>query len=149
MKGLRFEELQEHHIPTILEIEKLCESSPWSEAAFRNELDHAHSIFLVAIVKGDIVGFGGVWVLADEAHITTIAVHPDQQRQGIGRALMDELISRAKERGAVCSTLEVRAGNVAAITLYEDMGYVRSGLRKRYYPDNNEDAVIMWLHDLE
>ncbi len=149
MKGLRFEELQEHHIPPILEIEKLCESSPWSEGAFRNELDHDHGIFLVAIIKGEIVGYGGVWVLADEAHITTIAVHPDQQRKGIGRTIMDELIDRAKERGAVCSTLEVRAGNVPAITLYENMGYVRSGLRKRYYPDNNEDAVIMWLHELE
>lgn len=148
MKGVRFEPLSQHHIPSILEIEKGSQTSPWSEQSFRNELDHKHGVFVVALVGSDVRGFGGEWILADEAHITTIAVDPEFRNQGLGRQIMDELLHRAVERGALCSTLEVRAGNQAAIKLYQDLGYVSSGIRKAYYPDNKEDAVVMWLHDL-
>ena len=88
-------------------------------------------------------------MVVDEAHITTIAVAPDRHRMGIGERLVVDLLLRARERGMVCSTLEVRAGNLAAIGLYEKLGYVRSAVRKRYYPDNHEDAVVMWLEGLE
>ncbi len=149
MKGVRFVELAEEHIGPIMEIEKRSQSSPWSERSFRNELDHAHGVFIVALADGTVVGYAGAWVLADEAHVTTIAVDPDRRLSGIGRALMDELLERAKNLGATCSTLEVRAGNEPAIKLYEAMGYVGVGLRKKYYPDNKEDAVVMWLYDLD
>lgn len=148
MKGVRFEPLAERHFPAILEIERKSQSSPWSEQSFRNELDHAHGVFIVALVGLDLLGFAGEWILADEAHITTIAVDPDHRKKGLGRQLMEELLDRAIERGAVCSTLEVRASNEAALKLYEDLGYVRAGVRKAYYPDNKEDAVVMWLHSL-
>lgn len=148
MKGVRFEPISEHLIARILEIEKKSQTSPWSEQSFRNELGHAHGVFIVAFVGQEVRGFAGEWILADEAHITTIAVDPDHRKQGLGRQLMEELLSRAVERGAVCSTLEVRAGNEEAIKLYESLGYIRAGLRKGYYPDNKEDAVVMWLHDL-
>lgn len=147
-KPLRFETLQEAHIPAILEIEKRTNTAPWSERSFRNELNHAHGIFLTAFLAGEIVGYGGVWLVVDEAHVTTVAVAEEQRRQGIGQKLMVELLERAKARGMTCSTLEVRAGNHPAILLYEKLGFVRSALRKGYYPDNREDAVVMWLHDL-
>lgn len=149
LKTLRLVDFQEEHLKRVMEIEQACQGSPWSEASFRNELTSPQSIFLVALLEGGPVGFGGAWILADEAHITTLAVHPDQRRQGIGRRLMDAILEQSVKRGAVCATLEVRAGNPEAIGLYEGMGFVNAGLRKRYYPDNREDAVVMWKHRLE
>ena len=148
LKTLRFEPIQESQIPAILEIEKVSNTAPWSERSFRNELGHPHGIFLVAIVQGEVVGYGGVWLVIDEAHVTTIAVAPDYRRQGIARRLMTELLSKAKAQGMVCSTLEVRASTEAAIKLYESFGYTIAATRKKYYPDNQEDAVVMWLYDM-
>ena len=146
---LRFEDLQERHIEPILEIEKQSNTAPWSERSFRNELDNPDRIFLVALVEGRVCGYGGVWLMIDEAHITTVAVAPDWRRNGIGRRLMEELLSRSRDAGMMCSTLEVRAGNEHAIHLYEELGYKETARRKRYYPDNDEDAVVMWLFDLQ
>ena len=148
MKSLRFAPLEEAHIPSILEIESKVNSAPWSEKSFRNELSHPHGVFLVVLLEGRVVGYGGFWMVVDEAHITTVAVAGEHQRKGIGRRLMVELLNRAKARHMACSTLEVRAGNVPAIRLYEDLGYVSTARRKAYYPDNQEDAIVMWLHDL-
>lgn len=149
MKTLRFERLDASHIPTILEIEKVVNSAPWSEQSFRNELTHPHGYFIVAIEDGKVVGYGGFWMVVDEAHITTVAVSPDHQRHGIGSKMMIELLSKAKVAGMKCSTLEVRAGNETAIRIYEWLGYVSAATRKSYYPDNKEDAVVMWLHHLD
>jgi ribosomal-protein-alanine N-acetyltransferase len=148
MKTLRFEALEESHIPAILEIEREVNSAPWSERSFRNELTHAHGVFLTAIGDGNVVGYGGFWMVVDEAHITTVAVAKEFQRKGIGRKMMIELLTRAKAQGMACSTLEVRAGNEPAIKLYENLGYVTAARRKSYYPDNKEDALVMWLHSL-
>ena len=149
MKTLRFERLEESHIAPILDIEKLVNSAPWSEKSFRNELKHAHGYFLAVIEGGQVIGYGGFWMVVDEAHITTVAISPEPQGKGIGRRLMVELLLRAKENGMACSTLEVRAGNAPAIHLYENLGYVSVAKRKAYYPDNQEDAVVMWLHHLQ
>lgn len=149
MKTLRFAPLEELHIASILEIERVVNSAPWSERSFRNELNHPHGVFLTALLEGHVVGYGGFWMVIDETHITTIAVAPQHQRKGIGKRLMVELLTRAKEKNMACSTLEVRAGNEAAIRLYENLGYVAVARRKAYYPDNQEDAVVMWLHDLQ
>jgi [ribosomal protein S18]-alanine N-acetyltransferase len=148
LKGLRFEALGEHHVSSILEIEKRTNTAPWSDRSFRHEVTNPHAIFLIAILDGRVVGYGGVWLVVDEAHVTTVAVDEDLRRMGIGRRLMIELLKQAKERGMACSTLEVRASNVAAITLYEQLGYATISRRKSYYPDNREDAVVMWLNDL-
>jgi [ribosomal protein S18]-alanine N-acetyltransferase len=148
MKTLRFEVLQEAHIPAILDIERQVNTAPWSERSFRNELTHTHGVFLAAIADGQVAGYGGFWMVIDEAHITTVAVSPEKQRQGVGKRMMVELLTRAKEKNMACSTLEVRAGNVPAIQLYEKLGYVTAARRKNYYPDNQEDALVMWLHGL-
>jgi ribosomal-protein-alanine N-acetyltransferase len=149
LKTLRFERLNESHIPAILEIEKTANSAPWSERSFLNELGHAHGILLVAIANGVVAGYGGVWMVIDEAHITTLAVADEYRRMGIGKKLMVRLLEEAKEAGMLCSTLEVRASNEAAVQLYENMGYKITARRKAYYPDNKEDALVMWLHHLQ
>lgn len=148
-KTLRFEAIAESHISAVLEIEQQSNNSAWSERSFRNELDHPHGIFLCAFVEGKVVGYGGVWLVIDEAHVTTLAIDPAFRRQGIGARLIAELLTRARDRGMECATLEVRASNVAAIKLYEKIGFVAASVRKGYYPDNKEDALVMWLHDLE
>ncbi len=148
MATVRFEPLSEQFIAPILEIEQEANSAPWSERSFRNELSNAQSVFVVAISGGAVVGYGGAWIVVDEAHITTVAVNKDYRGQGIGAKIMRELLQQSKARGASCSTLEVRASNQAAIHLYEKLGYVLTATRKKYYPDNNEDAVIMWMHEL-
>jgi [ribosomal protein S18]-alanine N-acetyltransferase len=148
-KNLRFEALREGHIARILEIEARVNGAPWSERAFRNELAHSDRIFLVAISGVEVVGYGGVWLVIDESHVTTLAVEESQRRQGIGFKLMVELLKESKKVGMVCSTLEVRASNRAAIELYERLGYKETARRKGYYPDNKEDAIVMWMYDLD
>jgi ribosomal-protein-alanine N-acetyltransferase len=148
MAIIRLEPLAEGSITEILEIEREANTAPWSEQAFRNELDHPNGIFLVARADGEIAGYGGVWIVVDEAHVTTVAVRESNRRQGIGRRLMNELLSKAVASGATCSTLEVRAGNAAAVQLYESMGFSTVARRRGYYPDNKEDALVMWKYDL-
>jgi ribosomal-protein-alanine N-acetyltransferase len=146
---LRFEALDSSQIPAILEIEKEANSAPWTERSFLNELDNPDKIFLVGLLQGKVVAYGGIWLIIDEAHVTTVAVAAEQRQQGIGRRLMVELLDRAKEAGMTCSTLEVRASNEAALRLYRELGYKETARRRRYYPDNNEDAVVMWMYDLQ
>ncbi len=147
-KTLHFEDLREERIPAILEIEARTNGSPWSERAFHNELLHEDRIFIVALLGSAVVGYGGVWLIVDEAHVTTLAVDESSRRLGVGEKLMRQLLERSRGRGMTCSTLEVRAGNEAAIKLYEKLGYVQVGVRKGYYPDNKEDAIVMWLYNL-
>lgn len=148
-RGLRFERLEEKFIPAILDIENVSNGSPWSEKSFRNELNHSHGIMLVALEGEVVLGYAGAWMVVDEAHITTVAVAPNARRRGIGRTLTEKILTEAKEKGMACSTLEVRAGNEAAIELYKKLGFVETARRKGYYPDNKEDAIVMWLHDLQ
>ena len=146
---LRFEGLHEAQLPAILEIENVVNGSPWSERSFRNEIDHPHGLFRVALEDGAVVGYGGVWLVIDEAHVTNVAVAPAFQRRGIGRRLMIELLRAARDKGMSCATLEVRAGNAPALHLYESLGFERTAVRRGYYPDNKEDAVVMWRHRLD
>lgn len=157
MTGLRIAPMEARHIPEVLAIEKASNTLPWSEHAFKTETESEHGMLLVATleqrVRGGeplgplgVVGYAGAWLIVDEAHITTVAVHPGYRRQGIARKLIESLLEACASRGATCSTLEVRAGNAAAIELYESLGFVRAALRRKYYADNSEDAVVMWLH---
>jgi ribosomal-protein-alanine N-acetyltransferase len=140
--------LDASHIPAILEIEGKSNSAPWSERSFRGELDNPQSIFLVALADNKVVGYAGLWIVVDEGHITTVAVSPEHRRNGIGRKLTEEVLSRGIEQGIVCATLEVRASNEAAIKLYEELGFIQAARRKGYYPDNKEDAIVMWKYSL-
>ncbi len=133
-------------LESILALEHKCFSIPWTRGMFEDELLNPDAIYLVAEVSGNICGYAGMWKILDEGHITNIAVHPDFRRKGYGCALVDSLISFARNNDIIAITLEVRPSNSAAISMYERFGFVSCGRRKNYYADNNEDALIMWLY---
>jgi ribosomal-protein-alanine N-acetyltransferase len=135
-------------IDEILVIESSTHSAPWSRKSFENELEHKYGVFLIALIEGKVIGYGGTWVLVDEAHVTNVVVSPEFRGQGIGRKLMNEMLVKAREKGAVCATLELRKSNEVALKLYESMGFIQATVRKAYYPDNQEDAIVMMLDDL-
>ena len=130
--------------------EALCFSMPWSENAFREiaatqETDGGQMLlYLVAELDGRIVGHCGVRNLLGEGEITNVAVHPDYRNRGIAGAMLTELLDRGGRMGIEAFTLEVRAGNVSAVHLYEKAGFVTEGVRKGFYDMPKEDALIMW-----
>jgi [ribosomal protein S18]-alanine N-acetyltransferase len=125
-------------------IELASFSSPWPPNAYQSELSQNRlASYLVARVDDEIVAYGGMWLMVDEAHITTFAVHPAWRRQGIGERLLLAFLDFAIARRAREATLEVRLSNIAARRLYEKYGFRPVGLRPRYYSDNGEDALIM------
>jgi ribosomal-protein-alanine N-acetyltransferase len=136
-------------IPAVLEIERLSFSSPWPAFAFQQELTAnrlAH--YRVARLAGRVVAFGGIWLMVDEAHITTFGVHPDHRRRGIGRRLLLRLAEAAIDLGSARMTLEVRVSNTAAQALYRSFGFQVSGRRVAYYSDDGEDALVMTTPEL-
>ncbi len=137
-------------VPVVIELDKLSFSLPWPERSFRYELtDNPASRGWVAESDGRVVAMLVAWLLVDEAHIATISTHPDFRRQGIAKKLLAYALQHMKSEGAVTSFLEVRAGNLAAQEMYGKFGYKVSGRRKRYYKDNDEDAVLMTLESLQ
>jgi len=136
-------------IPAVLEIERLSFSSPWPAYAFEHELTtNRLARYLVSRVDGRVVGFAGIWLMVDEAHITTFGVHPDHRRQGVGRRMLLRLAELAVELGASRMTLEVRISNAAAQALYAGFGFRIAGRRPNYYSDDGEDAFIMTTSEL-
>ncbi|EXX85051.1 alanine acetyltransferase [Paenibacillus darwinianus] len=132
-------------VQTIVEIEREVFTAPWSYEAFVNELRHNHfARYLVMINDGCIIGYGGMWTIIDEAHVTNIAVRNGWRGYGYGERLMRELQKLAVENGTTAMTLEVRVSNEVAQRLYRKLGFKPSGLRPKYYTDNQEDALIMW-----
>lgn len=129
----------------IMRIEKASFSTPWSKHAFLSELlENDRAYYLAAKVGERPVGYIGVWLIAGEGHITNVAVHPDYRGQGVGYRLMIACEQLAAVKGATRMTLEVRPSNEVAQRLYRKLGYMAAGVRRRYYRDNNEDALIMW-----
>ncbi|RJX22629.1 MAG: ribosomal-protein-alanine N-acetyltransferase [Ammonifex sp.] len=142
--------MRPEHVDAILSIERVSFPLPWNRETFLFEiLLNELGLYVVALLGEFAVGYGGMWLVADEGHITNIAVHPSFRRQGIGRQILQDLVRRAVENGLNRMTLEVRPSNIAARKLYQKFGFVEKGLRKRYYQDNNEDAIIMWLEHLQ
>ncbi|HEY69979.1 MAG TPA: ribosomal protein S18-alanine N-acetyltransferase [Anaerolineae bacterium] len=139
-------------LSAVMRIDGLSLPTPWSERNFRYELiDNPASQLIVAERSGDdaqILGFIGFWMLLDEAHISTIAVDPDHRRRGIGELLLRGAMQMAVPLGANMMTLEVRQSNSSAISLYAKHGFQVVGLRRQYYRDNQEDAILMTLTNL-
>jgi len=136
-------------VGAVLEIERLSFSAPWPAFAFEQELTAnrlAH--YRVARLGDRVVAFGGIWLMVDEAHITTFGVHPDHRRRGVGRRLLLELADVALELGSARMTLEVRVSNEPAQALYRSFGFVEAGRRVAYYSDDGEDALVMTTPDL-
>jgi ribosomal-protein-alanine N-acetyltransferase len=131
-------------LPSVHEIERRSFSTPWPSHAYRTELETnrlAH--YRVVRVDGRVVAYAGIWLMVDEAHVTTFAVDPAWRRRRVGETLLLAMMDLAIERGAREATLEVRLTNLAARRLYEKYGFRPVGIRPRYYSDNNEDALIM------
>ena len=130
-------------------IERASFTTPWPPQAYRSEIEtNRLASYLVARADGHVVAYGGVWLMVDEAHITTFAVHPKWRRRQIGERLLVRLLDAAIGRGAREATLEVRLSNLPARRLYEKYGFRPVGLRPRYYTDDNEDALIMTTEPL-
>lgn len=133
------------HIDDIMIVENLSFRIPWSRKSMEDEITHNRmAVYFSALINNKTVGYAGMWKVFDEGHITNIAVHPEYRRSGIGSALLEHLIKTAEQSGIGRMTLEVRKSNLAAQYLYRKYGFMEGGIRKAYYADNQEDALIMW-----
>ena len=135
--------MNRQHVTQVAELEKICFSDPWSENSIASELDNQLAFWLVALEGETVAGYIGSQTVMDETDMMNVAVHPDFRRQGIAEALVNGLVDRLKAMGSHCLTLEVRASNAPAISLYEKLGFSEIGRRKNYYRNPREDALIL------
>jgi ribosomal-protein-alanine N-acetyltransferase len=147
--------MKSEHLPQVQAIDRLSFSMPWPSSAYEYELnENPLSLLWVAEAhppegEAKVVGMIVVWLIVDEAHIATIAVLPEYRGRGIARCLLVTALQEVIRRGFRIATLEVRSGNVAAQNLYHRFGFATVGLRPKYYRDNNEDALIMTVYNLD
>ncbi|GAB6877525.1 hypothetical protein JCM13210_22530 [Thermaerobacter litoralis] len=147
---IRIEPMTPGDLPLVLAIERRSFPTPWSERAFTSELrDNLYADYIVARHGDRLVGYAGMWCILDEAHVTTIAVDPEFRGRGVGNRLLTALEERALRYGCRRMTLEVRVSNHVAQRLYLRHGFRPCGIRRGYYVDNGEDAIIMWRDRLD
>ena len=137
--------MRAEHTARLAELEKLCFSEPWSENALLEEIDNPAAYFIAAVDGNEVLGYGGMHTVFGENYIDNIAVFPEYRGRGVGRAVTQALVEKAKADNGVFITLEVRASNTPAITLYTSLGFETVGVRKRFYTEPEEDAVLMTL----
>ena len=138
--------MNEKDVDEVLNISNLSLKESWSKESLLKEVTNPLAkYFLVKDNNKNILGFAGVWIIVDEGHITNVAIHPNFREKGLGTYLMNALIKGCKAEKCNSITLEVRESNVPALKLYEKLGFKAAGKRKKYYSDNNEDAIIMWF----
>lgn len=149
MQNIRIRNMSLADLDQVMVMEKLCFTLPWPRGAFEGELtQNGMARYLVAEIDGQIAGYAGIWLIFDEGHITNIAVHPDFQRHGVASALLQRVLSNAKACGIESCTLEVRRSNLPAQKLYEKYGFLPEGVRKGYYTDTKEDALLYWKRSM-
>lgn len=143
--SLVFRSMRMEDIPFICEIEQEAFTTPWTKGAFENELtNNQFAHYMIMDIDGEVAGYGGMWLIMEEAHVTNVAVRDTYRGRKLGERLLQELMKTAAFLGAIRMTLEVRASNYVAQNLYEKVGFRSVGVRRGYYTDNREDAVIMW-----
>jgi ribosomal-protein-alanine N-acetyltransferase len=136
-------------VPIVLRIEALSFTTAWPQNAFLSEInDNRLAHYYVGVRDGQVIAYGGIWVILEDSHITTIAVHPDLRGKRYGEELLQYLIRQACDRDASWMTLEVRESNRAAQSLYRKYGFTIVSTRRGYYSDNNENAYVMWAGNL-
>jgi ribosomal-protein-alanine N-acetyltransferase len=141
--------MRRRHLRAVLRIESAVYPRPWSLGLFITELAQRSSrIYRVAKAGGSVVGYGGLMLTGGEGHVTTLAVDESWRRQGVATRLLAALAKEAVATGVTGLSLEVRMGNPAAQALYRKFGFVPAGVRKNYYAETNEDAMVMWAHDV-
>jgi ribosomal-protein-alanine N-acetyltransferase len=146
---LEIQRMRRRHVKGIMAIERQVYPRPWSPNLFLSEMaDMRNRTYLVAKLGKDVVGYGGIMSYGDEAHITTIAVDPKHHRRKIGTRLLYELIQEGMRMGAQAVSLEVRVSNWGAQRLYGRFGFRPVGIRKGYYQETGEDALVMWADDV-
>ncbi|MBO4389699.1 MAG: ribosomal protein S18-alanine N-acetyltransferase [Lachnospiraceae bacterium] len=149
MKQFTVRPMTREDLPAVAELEKLCFSEPWSLAQLSDSLHRQEYTFLVATEEADpsrVAGYLGARIVLDEMDIANVAVFPEYRKQGVASAMLDRLLETAEERELYGVTLEVRVGNEPAIFLYEKKGFVREGVRPKFYSRPTEDALIMWKY---
>lgn len=145
--NVEFRAMQLSDIEQVCEIEKEAFPTPWTAEAFYSELtSNLFAHYIVIEKEGELIGYGGMWKIIDEAHITNIAIRKSYQGNKLGEKLLQYLQHAAIEAGMKRMTLEVRVSNTVAQNLYHKLGFYKVGTRKGYYTDNNEDAYIMWAN---
>ncbi|MCR4881605.1 MAG: ribosomal protein S18-alanine N-acetyltransferase [bacterium] len=151
MIKIKLEELKKEHIPSIMEIESVSFGKyHWTEKSFLTEIDNKLSNYYVYKDEtGKVISYCGFWNILGEGHITTFAVREGYKRNKIAEQMMLYIIEKAKALDIKWFTLEVRASNLPAINFYTKYGFETSGIREKYYQDNNEDALIMWTPDIQ
>ena len=140
---MKITEMKARHVAQVAQLEALCFHDPWSEASIAAELGNELSFWIVAEEDDTVVGYIGSQSSYDETDVMNVAVHPDWRRRGIAESLIDCLIQELKNRGSRALMLEVRASNAPATALYEKLGFRQVGLRKNYYRNPKEDALIL------
>ncbi|MCT2346590.1 ribosomal protein S18-alanine N-acetyltransferase [Niallia taxi] len=147
MADYLFREMTIGDIDNVHIIETLSFSTPWSKDAFYNELTHNKFAKYIVIENGEqLVGYIGAWIVIDEVHITNIAILPEFRGQKLGEQLLGTMMEQSKRLGAKSMTLEVRVSNTVAQNLYKKLGFQNGAIRKNYYTDNQEDALVMWVN---
>lgn len=142
--------MRRSHLKAVIGIERRIFPSPWSLGLYMSEITQpATRAYYVACTGPEVVGYAGMMVVVGEAHVTNIGVAPEWQRHGVGRRLLLRLAREARQRSAQHLTLEVRVSNVGAQALYHEFGFLPAGVRKNYYSEVNEDALVMWAHDID
>lgn len=149
MSELIIRPAEEKDIPAIEEMEKICFASPWSyESLYHDIVENHMALYLVAELSEEgekkVCGYAGVWNIVGEGHITNVAVSPEYRRRHIASGILTVMEDVLAQEGVTSYTLEVRRGNEPAKALYQRLGFQEAGIRKGYYDDNGEDAIIMW-----
>lgn len=148
MTDITVERMNSFNILGVKEISDLSFSSPWSLLSIEKELLNNNAIYLVVKLGNKVVGFGGMWIIFDEAHITNIAVHPDFRGHNFSDVIVENLVKTAKDLNITAMTLEVRESNIAAVNLYKKHNFSVEGVRKNYYEHPREDGFIMWNYNI-
>lgn len=143
--GMEIVPMTAAHTARLAVLERLCFSEPWSEKALLEETENPAACFLTAVENGEVLGYAGMHTVLSESYVDNIAVFPEHRGRGVGRALTQALIDRAKAENGAFITLEVRASNVPAIALYTALGFQKAGVRRNFYTAPREDAWIFTL----
>lgn len=147
MNDITIRPMEQADLSIVRDIEKQSFSAPWSDELFVRELtENEHAYYFVLVFQKKIVGYAGMWIVMNDAQVTHIAIHPDYRRRQLGERLFKYILNFAIAKQVERFSLEVRVSNIAAQKLYRKYGLVPGGIRKQYYTDNQEDAIVMWVN---
>jgi ribosomal-protein-alanine N-acetyltransferase len=150
LSDLNVQLVTQDQLPQLVELDQLCFGGLWTLDNYQWELDHPESV-LITLSSSNysyLIGVGCFWSILDEAHITLLAIHPDHQGKGLGKLLLSHLLKEAIKLNLERATLEVKASNEIALSLYQKFGFKIAGRRKGYYQETGEDALVLWCSSL-